>query len=124
MFINLGSMDGFEPGRMIKYLCEVTDMPGSIFGRIDIKGVYSFIDIDEQNINQVLAAFKNEVFRGRKVRVDISGQVQGRSGRKESYGKPDRPSKDGKKRSKSDKKATFYERFDRKGGKEKRRGKR
>lgn len=126
MFINLGSMDGFEPGRMIKYLCEVTDMPGSIFGRIDIKGVYSFIDIDEQNINQVLAAFKNEVFRGRKVRVDISGQGQGpsRSGRKDNFGKTDRPSRDGKKRSKGDQKDTFYERFDRKGGKEKRRGKR
>ena len=86
MFINLGSMDGFESGRMLKYLAEVTEMPGSTFGRIDIKGVYSFIDIEESKIHEVLAAFKNEVFKGRKVRVDISGGSQGkpRSGRPEN----------------------------------------
>ena len=85
MFINLGSMDGFDPGRMLKYLAEVTEMPGSIFGKIDIKGVYSFIDIDENNIKDVLEAFKNEVFKGRKVRVDISGG----SKNNQRYGRPE-----------------------------------
>lgn len=73
MFINLGSMDGFDPGRMLKYLAEVTEMPGTIFGRIDIKGVYSFIDVEENKLDEVLATFRNEVFRGRKVRVDSAG---------------------------------------------------
>ncbi len=93
MFINLGSMDGFDPGRMLKYLAEVTEMPGTFFGRIDIKGVYSFIDIEENKLDEVLSAFRNEVFRGRKVRVDSSGTSksgrsssprEGRKGRGES----------------------------------------
>ena len=84
MFINLGSMDGFDPGRMLKYLSEMTGQPGSIFGKIDIKGVYSFIDVEESKIEEVLGSFKNEVYKGRKIRVDVSGGT-----RKRQAGKPE-----------------------------------
>jgi ATP-dependent RNA helicase DeaD len=84
MFINLGSMDGFDPGRMLKYLTEMSGQPGSIFGKIDIKGVYSFIDIEESKIDEVLGSFKNEVYKGRKIRVDVSGGT-----RKRQTGKPE-----------------------------------
>jgi ATP-dependent RNA helicase DeaD len=84
MFINLGSMDGFDPGRMLKYLSEMSGQPGSIFGKIDIKGVYSFIDIEESKIDEVLSSFKNEVYKGRKIRVDVSGGT-----RKRQTGKPE-----------------------------------
>jgi len=84
MFINLGSMDGFDPGRMLKYLTEMSGQPGTIFGKIDIKGVYSFIDIEESKIDDVLGSFKNEVFKGRKIRVDVSGGT-----RKKKSGKPE-----------------------------------
>jgi ATP-dependent RNA helicase DeaD len=72
MFINLGEMDGFDVPKMLKYLIETTDLPAEAFGRINIKGVYSFIDMEEKQITQALIAFKNEVYKGRKVRVDIS----------------------------------------------------
>jgi ATP-dependent RNA helicase DeaD len=84
MFINLGSMDGFDPGRMLKYLSEMSGQPGSIFGKIDIKGVYSFIDLDESKIDEVLSSFKNEVYKGRKIRVDVSGGT-----RKRQPGRPE-----------------------------------
>jgi len=84
MFINLGSMDGFDPGRMLKYLTEMTGQPGSIFGKIDIKGVYSFIDVEAGKIDDVLGSFKNEVYKGRKIRVDVSGGT-----RKRHSGKPE-----------------------------------
>ena len=84
MFINLGSMDGFDPGRMLKYLSEMSGQPGSVFGKIDIKGVYSFIDIEESKIDEVLSSFKNEVYKGRKIRVDVSGGT-----RKRQSGKPE-----------------------------------
>ena len=72
MFINLGEMDGFDIPKMLKYLIETTDLPAESFGRINIKGVYSFIDMAEKEITSALISFKNEVFKGRKVRVDIS----------------------------------------------------
>lgn len=72
MFINLGEMDGFDIPKMLKYLIETTDLPADAFGRINIKGVYSFIDMEEKQIASALISFKNEVYKGRKVRVDIS----------------------------------------------------
>ena len=73
IFINLGTMDGFDNGRMLKYLIETTGLPSEAFGRINLKGVYSFIGVQESYVNDVLGSFKNEVFKGRKIRVDRSG---------------------------------------------------
>lgn len=72
MFINLGSMDGFDTGKMLGYLIDITTLPKTVFGRIDIKGVYSFIDVEEGKMQDALAGFKNEVYKGRRVRVDVS----------------------------------------------------
>ena len=88
VFINLGIMDGFDNGRMLKYLSETTGLPSEAFGRINLKSVYSFIGVQESYLNDVLGSFKNEVYKGRKVRVDSSGGARERKsspqrGRKE-----------------------------------------
>jgi ATP-dependent RNA helicase DeaD len=77
MFINLGSADGLDTGKMLRFICDVADIKGNSIGRMDIKGVYSFIDIDKDVIANVMTSFDGEVFKGRKVRVDLS---QGGSG--------------------------------------------
>ena len=70
MFINLGTMDGFDEEKMLKYLTEITGLPAETFGRMNIKGVYSFIDVQENNLKEAVNAFKGEVYKGRNVRVD------------------------------------------------------
>ncbi|HKR07502.1 MAG TPA: DEAD/DEAH box helicase [Bacteroidia bacterium] len=87
MFINLGSMDGFDTGKMLGYLIDITNLPKTVFGRIDIKGVYSFVDIENEKIQDALNSFKNEVYKGRRVRVDIS---TGPGGNKTSPGRSER----------------------------------
>ncbi len=72
VFINLGAIDGFNNARMLKYFLDITRMPAEVFKRINIKGVYSFIDVKTQYLDEVLDSFENEVFKGRKVRVDNS----------------------------------------------------
>jgi len=71
IFINLGSMDGFNNGRMLKYFKEITGLPSEVFGRINIKGVYSFIDLKSNGyIDDILQSFQGELYNGRKVRID------------------------------------------------------
>lgn len=71
IFINLGSMDGFSNGKMLKYLKEITGLSNDIFGRINIKGVYSFIGLkNDEYLDDILQSFQRELYRGRKVRVD------------------------------------------------------
>ncbi len=74
LFINLGSMDGLNEGTMRKYISEVTGIDSNEIGRIDVKGVYSFIDLPQPKMAKALTSFDGEVFQSRKVRVEISGQ--------------------------------------------------
>ncbi len=83
MFINLGSADGLDAGKMLRLICDISGIKGNSVGRMDIKGVYSFIDIDKEIIAKVLASFEGEVFRGRKVRVDLSQPQSGGNSRGE-----------------------------------------
>ncbi len=73
MFINLGTMDGFNKGKMHNYLKEMTGLSGEKFERINVKGAYSFIDIKEPFMDEVVDLLEDEVYKGRKIRVDGSG---------------------------------------------------
>lgn len=89
LFINLGSVDGFDKGQLIAYLIEVTGFSKETFGHVNVKGVYSFIDMTEELIPEALEKFKGETFKGRKVRTDVStSSASGGSGgsRGGSYG--------------------------------------
>jgi ATP-dependent RNA helicase DeaD len=80
MFINIGTMDGFTTGKMLNYLIEMTGLSAGVFERINVKGAYSFIDMKESYLQEVLEAFENEVYKGRKIRVDGSGGGGSKSG--------------------------------------------
>jgi ATP-dependent RNA helicase DeaD len=70
MFINLGTADGFDKGRMLGYLCGITGLTNQHIGRILMKDMYSFIDIDAAHFQEVLGHFGNANYKGRKIRVD------------------------------------------------------
>jgi ATP-dependent RNA helicase DeaD len=78
MFINLGSADGLDAGRMLRYICETAGIKGESVGRMDIRGVYAFLDIEEGVWDKVQESFKGEVFKGRRVRVDLSEKGGGK----------------------------------------------
>ena len=94
IFINLGTIDGFNNGRMLKYFKEITGMPPEAFKRINIKGVYSFVEVKTQFLDGFIEAFDNEVFKGRKVRVDSSSRSRSNksfsSGKTKNFKKRDR----------------------------------
>jgi ATP-dependent RNA helicase DeaD len=73
MFINLGTADGFDKGKMLGYICGMSGISGELIGRMLIKDVYSFIDIEPDHFEQVRNAFHNASYKGRSVRVDEAG---------------------------------------------------
>ncbi|MEZ4739900.1 MAG: DEAD/DEAH box helicase [Flavobacteriales bacterium] len=70
MFINLGTADGFDKGKMLGYICGISGVSGELIGRMLIKDVYSFIDIEPDHFEQVKNSFNNANYKGRTVRVD------------------------------------------------------
>ena len=80
MFINIGSKDGFDKGKMLGYLCGITGLTGQNFGRILMKDMYTFIDIESAHFDEAMGHFKNANYKGRKVRVDEGGGAAGGAG--------------------------------------------
>ncbi len=72
LFINLGSMDGLNEGAMRDYVSSILEVDKAIVGRIDVKGVYSFIDLPEAVLNTAMETFQGEIYQGRKVRIEVS----------------------------------------------------
>lgn len=74
LFINLGSVDEFSRGEMLGFICNNTRISGRTVGKIDVKGVYSFFEVQNADVDQVFNSFKNVDFKGRQVRIEIAGE--------------------------------------------------
>lgn len=97
MFINLGSMDGFDVGSMLGYLLKRADLDKKSIGKIDIKGVYSFFYVEKNDVSKVLDGINGDNYKGRPVRVEISGGERGgdRGGRSRGGDRGDRGGRGG-----------------------------
>jgi ATP-dependent RNA helicase DeaD len=74
LFINLGSVDEFNRGDLLGYICNTAKISGRTVGKIDVKGVYSFFEVPKADVDKVFAEFKSAEFKGRPVRIEISGE--------------------------------------------------
>ncbi|MEB0261199.1 MULTISPECIES: DEAD/DEAH box helicase [unclassified Mucilaginibacter] len=74
LFINLGSVDEFNRGDLLGYICNNSKISGRTVGKIDVKGVYSFFEVSNADVDQVVNNFKGIEFKGREVRIEISGE--------------------------------------------------
>lgn len=80
LFINLGAVDDFTRGDLLGYICNNTGISGRSVGKIDMKGVFSFFEVEEEHVQKVIDAFKPIDFHGRDVRIEISGDAGRGSG--------------------------------------------
>ncbi len=99
MFINLGKKDGMDVPRLLTLIHKQCGVRGKNVGRVDLKGVFSFFDIDKGYTDEIIKGFAGAVIGGRKIRIEVSGEEPlGKSGRKErnrgDRGRSDRKSKD------------------------------
>jgi ATP-dependent RNA helicase DeaD len=74
LFINLGSVDEFNRGDLLGYICTNGKISGRTVGKIDVKGVFSFFEVPHAEVEKVMTSFKGVDFKGREVRIEISGE--------------------------------------------------
>ncbi|GGG95213.1 DEAD/DEAH box helicase [Parapedobacter pyrenivorans] len=74
LFINLGSVDDFTRGDILGYICNTTRISGKAIGKIDLKGVYTFFEVENTSVDKVFSGFQNIDFNGRTVRVENAGE--------------------------------------------------
>ena len=80
LFINLGAVDDFTRGDLLGYICNNTGISGRSVGKIDMKGVFSFFEVETEFVEKVTEAFKPIDFHGRDVRIEVSGDVESSGG--------------------------------------------
>lgn len=93
-FINLGKMDGLEKAQMLELLDDITGLEKKDIGKIDLKGAYSFFEVESEAADKVLKGFQGGVeYQGRQVRVELTNDSGPRSGgrsRSRGRGRSDR----------------------------------
>lgn len=98
LFVSIGQKDGLNVGSLKDFVSNVTEIPNANIYRVDVKGVYSFINVDAEQVEKVMTTLHGSDYKGRQVRVEVSGNESAggrtrsgggdRSGR--SYGGGDR----------------------------------
>jgi ATP-dependent RNA helicase DeaD len=86
-FINLGKMDGLDVPALLELLDEYSGVGKRYVGKIDLKGAYSFFEIEKEKADDILKGFSGVEFDGRQVRVEVTGKDSGRE--EKSEGKRD-----------------------------------
>jgi len=74
LFINLGSVDEFSRGDMLSFICNKSKISGKSIGKIDLKGVFTFFEVQDEEVNNVFQGFKDVDYNGRNVRIEVSGE--------------------------------------------------
>ncbi|MEJ5992922.1 DEAD/DEAH box helicase [Pedobacter sp. Du54] len=75
LFINVGSVDEFTRGDLLGFVCNNGKISGKAVGKIDLKGVYSFIEVENDTVESLFTNFKDVKFNGREVRIEKSGDA-------------------------------------------------
>jgi ATP-dependent RNA helicase DeaD len=66
-------MDGLETGDLLGLICDYGEIEKGKIGKIDLKGAFSFFELEKDVTEKVMKGFEGVEVRGRKVRLEMSG---------------------------------------------------
>ena len=70
LFLNLGSMDGFDPDTFRQWVSSVSGINEYDVKRIKLKDSFTFFEVEKPELGRVISAFSGKKFKGRKLRID------------------------------------------------------
>jgi ATP-dependent RNA helicase DeaD len=79
LFVSVGKKDGFDIRNFKDYVAEKAAISWKKI-RVDVSGVYSFIDAQQEDVEAIMSGLNGQMHNGRVVRVEVSGDKQGGSG--------------------------------------------
>ena len=79
-FINLGTMDGANPGELLRFVSTATGISGRNIGRIETKEKFAFIEAPSEFTDQMMN-LKGEMFGSRRVSIELATAPAGGGGR-------------------------------------------
>jgi ATP-dependent RNA helicase DeaD len=70
LFINLGTKDGFYKASFLQFILDMSDLKKEVLGRIDMKEMNSWIEIDKSAASQMIRSIDGKNFKGRRIRMN------------------------------------------------------
>jgi ATP-dependent RNA helicase DeaD len=70
LFINLGTKDGLNAGKLVQFITEQTDFDGKLVSRITVRELSSFFNIPADALEYISANITSRKYNNRKVRVE------------------------------------------------------
>ena len=76
LFVNLGSKDGFYKASFLQFILDMSDLRKEVLGRIDMKEMNSWIEVDRQAANQMIRSIDGKTYKGRRIRMNEADSVR------------------------------------------------
>jgi ATP-dependent RNA helicase DeaD len=76
LFVNLGSKDGFYKASFLQFILDMSDLPKDVLGRIDMKEMNSWIEIDRGAAGKMMQAIDGKKYKGRRIRMNEADSVR------------------------------------------------
>lgn len=73
LFINIGRKDGIDVPSLLTLIHKQCGVRGKNVGRVDLKGVFSFFDVEKAYTEEIIKGFAGAEVGGRAVRIEVSG---------------------------------------------------
>jgi ATP-dependent RNA helicase DeaD len=73
LFASLGELDGLDRISLKEYVSKTAEIPADDVSWIDVKKSFSFIEVKTEVAEKVLAAFKDQSYNGRPIRIESRG---------------------------------------------------
>ena len=70
LFVNLGTKDGFYKASFLQFILDMSDLKKEVLGRIDMREMNSWIEIEPTAAKKMMKAIDGKNFRGRKIRMN------------------------------------------------------
>jgi ATP-dependent RNA helicase DeaD len=70
LFVNLGTKDGFYKASFLQFILDMSELRKEVLGRIDMKEMNSWIEIDKRAARQMISAIDGKNYRGRRIRMN------------------------------------------------------
>jgi len=70
LFVNLGTKDGFYKASFLQFILDMSDLKKENLGRIDMKEMNSWIEIDKSVADKMVRAIDGKSFKGRRIRMN------------------------------------------------------
>jgi ATP-dependent RNA helicase DeaD len=70
LFVNLGTKDGFYKASFLQFVLDMSDLKKDVLGKIDMKEMNSWVEIDRKSAPQMIRAIDGKNYRGRRIRMN------------------------------------------------------